>query len=347
MRLTLIIMLFIQNAFAQQIDSLDSFTAGKKSIQLSTGIDMKYIETGNPAGRIILLLHGLTDTSRSFETVIAEILKVDRNLRILAPDLRGHGTSSMPDFKEINGFSINSVSKDILDFMHQKGITEVDLVGHSFGSIIAQEIALNYPDKVSTLTLIGTFIDGRDNPALHDILIGQMLEGWKQELIARYGDDWERKSYSKAPRDLGKEVEAYLRQNWVNEINTSESYLNAVHLETIAIPFGTWFRAFGVVGSFDNTHKFQELKTPTLIIWGEGDEFFPRSPDQELVIALCEMAAEQHNTAIFYKSYGRVENNSRPMGHNLHWGIPKNIAADILTLVNEGGDLALKLPGKK
>ncbi len=41
-------------------ESTDPFVASKNSIQLSTGIEMKYIEKGIPEGKIILLLHGLT-----------------------------------------------------------------------------------------------------------------------------------------------------------------------------------------------------------------------------------------------------------------------------------------------
>ncbi|WP_419212075.1 alpha/beta fold hydrolase [Maribacter sp. X9] len=47
----------------------DSTIVNKKSIALSTGIQMEYREAGNSDGRTIVLIHGYTDTSRSFENV--------------------------------------------------------------------------------------------------------------------------------------------------------------------------------------------------------------------------------------------------------------------------------------
>ncbi len=75
-----------QNKFAD-------FNRHKRFIELRTGICMKYIDTGKLSGPQLLLLHGYTDTSRSFQLLIEDLKRVNKNLRILAPDLRGHGES--------------------------------------------------------------------------------------------------------------------------------------------------------------------------------------------------------------------------------------------------------------
>jgi len=70
---------------------------GKCFAKLSTGIIMAYVETGPPTGPNVILIHGLTDSLRSWSLSMAELHRLDPNLHILAVDQRGHGSSSMPE----------------------------------------------------------------------------------------------------------------------------------------------------------------------------------------------------------------------------------------------------------
>ena len=65
--------------------------------KLPTGIDMAYIEVGPADGKPVLLIHGLTDSVRSWSLSMDDLHKIDPSLHIIAVDLRGHGQSSMPD----------------------------------------------------------------------------------------------------------------------------------------------------------------------------------------------------------------------------------------------------------
>lgn len=69
------------------------WVARKQSVYLPNGIDLAYVELGDPQGEPLLLLHGFTDTSRSW-TELAPHLE---RYRVLIPDLRGHGASDKPD----------------------------------------------------------------------------------------------------------------------------------------------------------------------------------------------------------------------------------------------------------
>src|SRR5688572_33355692 len=92
---TLVAFIFSSLAFGQ--NTFADFNRQKRVIELNTGICMKYIDTGNPNGTPLVLLHGYTDTSRSFQLLIQDLLRINRNIRIIAPDLRGHGETSMPN----------------------------------------------------------------------------------------------------------------------------------------------------------------------------------------------------------------------------------------------------------
>lgn len=74
--------------------SQEHFSALKRSAVLPNGLRLAYVEMGNPGGVPILLLHGFTDTARSW-TLTAPYLAM--GFRLVAPDLRGHGHSDQPD----------------------------------------------------------------------------------------------------------------------------------------------------------------------------------------------------------------------------------------------------------
>jgi pimeloyl-ACP methyl ester carboxylesterase len=70
---------------------------------------------------------------------------------MIAPDLPGHGKSDGDLFPEIS-----LMVQFINDFIEALALEEFILVGHSMGGAIAQEYALNYPNKLKGLILIGT-----------------------------------------------------------------------------------------------------------------------------------------------------------------------------------------------
>ena len=307
----------------------DAIPIVKKSILLSTGIQMKYREAGNPDGRTILLIHGYTDTSRSFEKVMEELLEKDPNLRLIAPDLRGHGESSMPTPSNSNAFEISDITEDLLDFMKLKNISKVDLVGHSMGSVIAQEIALKHPKKVVSLTMIGALMNGKKNSAIQDFLMPELIGKWEQQLRGRFGTDWKIKSYSLTPKDLGEEATTFLKENWVTDADSNPSLLKTIYLETIEIPLATWIGALKALSEVDNSQRMKKLKVPTLIIWGSGDDLTTKL-DQDRLLSSCEAAYERNATPIYFRSYRGDGSGSSLPGHNMHWGNAKKVASDIL-----------------
>jgi 2-succinyl-6-hydroxy-2,4-cyclohexadiene-1-carboxylate synthase len=91
----------------------------------------------------IVLLHGFTQTGRSWEPTIAAL---GERYRALMPDIRGHGSAA-----DVRPVDIASVHADLLDLMPPRS----QLVGYSMGGRIALSLALAAPDRVARLTLIG------------------------------------------------------------------------------------------------------------------------------------------------------------------------------------------------
>ena len=68
-----------------------------KRIALPTGVTLAYVDAGERAAPSLILLHGMTDSWRSFERVLTYL---PRSLRSVAPSQRGHGDSDKPLSKD-------------------------------------------------------------------------------------------------------------------------------------------------------------------------------------------------------------------------------------------------------
>ncbi len=105
-------------------------------------------------GPAVILLHGLGATSNSFQPLMPAL----RGRRIVRPDLPGAGRSPTPH----GTLDVRFIVDAILRAANDLGIVEADLVGHSFGSLIAQHVAQARPALARTLTLFGPIIEPAD-----------------------------------------------------------------------------------------------------------------------------------------------------------------------------------------
>jgi 3-oxoadipate enol-lactonase len=76
---------------------------------------------------------------------------------VLAFDQRGLGQTSKPDIS----YSMKDYADDAASLMEAQGWASANVLGFSFGGIVAQELALRYPDKVEKLVLAGVSSGGK------------------------------------------------------------------------------------------------------------------------------------------------------------------------------------------
>ena len=313
--------------------------------QLVTGIDAKWIELGDPRGATVLFLHGYTDTSRSFLPTMHALSELRPELRLIALDQRGHGGSSLPAAEACREepqrcFELASLAADALALLDREGIPRAYVVGHSMGSVVAQEIALTHPERVERLVLIGTSPRMGASPVVNTMLRDGLVEGpWKETIEAR-GLRFPADAWVLLPGDLDPQIETWLAENWVAEVGADPAHLGAIVPETARVPLGTWIGALRMLLAHDARSRLSDLRVPTLVLSPIQDVFFPEEPDQRELRSALQRASATHGTTWFWKRYGRRALGEGPqddLGHNLHWSAPGPVARDLAAFLRPAG----------
>src|SRR6195256_6332784 len=99
----------------------------------------------------ILLLHGNCESSAAWYAWVPHLA---RHFRVVRADMRGYGASTpMPrDFP----WTLDVVIDDYVRLMDSLGVQRFHLVGAKIGGIIARAFAARRPERVTTLTVIGS-----------------------------------------------------------------------------------------------------------------------------------------------------------------------------------------------
>ncbi len=114
---------------------------------LPDGRPLAFIDSGGP-GPVLLLVHGYTDSSRSFSMMVPRL----GQYRLIIPDVPGHGGSAAR-----TGFEVSDFATDISALVHTLGLRRFAVIGHSMGAMIGIDLAARLQDDVTRLvTISGT-----------------------------------------------------------------------------------------------------------------------------------------------------------------------------------------------
>jgi pimeloyl-ACP methyl ester carboxylesterase len=314
------------------------------SVRLSTGITMAYVEVGPQRGPAVILLHGLTDSSRSWSLAMRELHALRPDLHIFALDQRGQGGSSLPQWSACREtpercFEMKDLARDVVAFMNARGIKRASLAGHSMGSFVAQEVALRHPKRVDKIVLVASSTTGNNNPTLRDYVLTQIEGPWRDALLAQ-GYDWPHDAYDLTPLDADPAAVEWMKVFWDADPVAPLSLVEAIATETAEVPLGTWLGETKALLATDNTERLSHLKAPTLVLWGAQDAIFYQSPDQDALIAALTKAAKGKGSFAF-KQYGAIPlpasgYQESDIGHNIQWEAPAEVALDIDAFLRTG-----------
>jgi len=199
-------------------------------------------ESGN--GTPLVLVHGFLGSS---EMWIPQIKFFKDNFRVIAPALPGFGNSS--SMNSCN--SIECMAKAILNFLEKKKINNFNLLGHSMGGMIVQEMAKIAGNKILKLICYGTGPRGNIPGRFETIDESRKklkINGLKDTAF-RIAKTW----------FIEEEKAKYF---YLCEKARKQTSIEAVDNGLIAMK------------NWDGIKDLQNIRNETLIIWGDRDKAY-------------------------------------------------------------------------
>lgn len=222
-------------------------------VRLANGVQLSYAEQGPPSETALLLLHGLSDTWRSFEPLLACL---PPSLRVVAVTLRGHGQSEHP----AAGYGLGHFSDDVGQVLDALKLTGAVLAGHSLGAGVALRFALDHGARALGIALLGTFARYRHNAAVTELAsaVGQLVDPVDSAFLR----DFQLATLARpiAPERLEQAV-----------------------AESRAVPARVWKAIVDALLSAESDLDLRDVQVPTLLLWGGRDAFVPRADQQRLL----------------------------------------------------------------
>ncbi|HEV8588158.1 MAG TPA: alpha/beta hydrolase [Pyrinomonadaceae bacterium] len=114
------------------------------------GVRIHYQEAGDEKAPPIILIHGFISSNLIWSHVLAPFARA--GIRAIAPDLPGYGYSDKPADAQ---YTIAEQARSVVGLMDRLGIQKAVIAGASYGGAIAATMALDYPERVEKLILVG------------------------------------------------------------------------------------------------------------------------------------------------------------------------------------------------
>ena len=217
-----------------------------------------YYEIYGTGAQSLTLIRGL---GADLSTWFPQIPELSRHFRTLVFDNRGAGRTDKPDAP----YSMRQMAEDTNGLLEALDIRRTALLGISMGGMIAQEFAIHFADKLSSLILGCTTFGGSESvPPAQETL---------QAILA--GADADEKTLQ-------------LQERAVFCDDTIAAHRDAIAAYAAArsrfpIPPDSLARQADAIRRHDTANRLAQIQTPTLIMTGTDDRLIP--PENSRLIA--------------------------------------------------------------
>jgi pimeloyl-ACP methyl ester carboxylesterase len=244
------------------------------------------------SGFPVLCLHGAFSSLHTWNSWTKELMP---HYRVLRYDLPGFGlTGAIPE----KNYSIEHHLSYMDDFLDVLGIEKCHIVGNSLGGWLAWEYAIARPSRVAKMILIDAagFLDANSIPAPFTLARLPFADRIVKTVIQR---------------DF---LEIFLRQVYCDQSKITERLIDRYY--DLFTREGNQEAFFLLVNQRlkENTRRLRHIDTPTLIMWGEEDEWIPVANADRFLQLIPD------SEGIIYENVGHL-----PMEE-----IPKQTSADAI-----------------
>ena len=257
-------------------------------------------------GSPIVLLHGITGSSRTWEDVMPRL--AERHT-VIAPDLLGHGESAKPR----GDYSLGAYASGVRDLLIALGIEKATVVGHSLGGGVAMQFAYQFPERVDRLVLVSS---GGLGEEVHLLLRAATLPAAEYVLPLLCAQPL---------RDAGAGVARVLGRvglrpgSDLEEMARGFASLGDLEARQAFIHTVRGIMDIGGQRVSARDRLYLAASVPTLLIWGERDRMIP------VAHGVAAHEAMPGSRCIVYEQ----------AGHFPHRDHPWRFAGDLLEFVHE------------
>ena len=225
-------------------------------VSATDGARIHYEVTGKNGKTPVLMIQGLGASKNAWNL---QRIAMATRFRCISFDNRGAGRSDKPT----EPFTLEQMADDALAVLDAAGIETAHVVGASMGGVISQIVAVKFPHRVRSLTLVCTAC--RNHP-------------WRQELL----QSWAKTAADKGMIEVGKEA-----AQWVM---SPRSFRRLVPAFTWMGPLAALRPRHSFVSQIDailNTREdlvdqLSTITAPTMVIVGNQDILTPRGDREEI-----------------------------------------------------------------
>ena len=225
-------------------------------VSATDGARIHYEVTGKTGATPVLMIQGLGASKNAWNL---QRIAMATRFRCISFDNRGAGRSDKPT----EPFTLEQMADDAIAVLDAAGIETAHVVGASMGGVISQIVAVKYPHRVRSLTLVCTAC--RNHP-------------WRQDLL----QTWARTAEEKGMIEVGKEA-----AQWVM---SPRSFRRLVPAFTWMGPLAALRPRHSFVSQIhaildtreDLVDQLSTITAPTMVIVGNQDILTPRGDSEEI-----------------------------------------------------------------
>ena len=216
-----------------------------------------YQEAGEEDAPPVILIHGFISSNLIWSHILLPLASA--GFRVIAPDLPGYGYSDKPRDAL---YTIDEQARAVVGLMNRLGLESATIVGASYGGAVAAMMALDYPERVQKLILVGTV---SNDDATKKLLLRISRFPIVGDVVTPLflGSRWIlRKRMQNMYRRMGKPINERMvaaRHHLLETANTHRAMIRTAR---------RW--------SANRIEREASLiRQPTMLVWGDQDDHIP------------------------------------------------------------------------
>jgi len=208
-------------------------------------VKMYYEISGNPKGDWLILIHGISGSTRCWKYQVCDL---NKHFHVLNLDLAGHGNSSSLDCEKYSGVIIANYLRLLMD---ELGIETAHILGLSLGTIVQQYFCELFPERVISLIFASPIC--------------------KPNYLSRFFNSFAEKVFLKIfNKDVYLKIMANMMLPGKAHMKSRKFFLS----ETLKISDSEFYKWWKVVVQGDHYSFLTHYDIPALIVAGDKDFCF-------------------------------------------------------------------------